>query len=167
VASKGGIEAVVSAMTSHRDVVTVQEQGCYALGWMSLLSANQASDVFLFVGTLQCLVHSVMVSIIEGFVSVCSYFIKSRNHHIVCLSLFIVCLWENLIQASIAAKGGIEAVLAAMSTHPGSAAVQERACATLASIAMLSENQASMRYFWSFDCNLVFTRSPLQFISTS
>jgi hypothetical protein len=46
-ASKGGIEAVVTAMTSHRAVVAVQYQGCFALACICEFDINQASDVFL------------------------------------------------------------------------------------------------------------------------
>jgi hypothetical protein len=56
-------------------------------------------------------------------------------------------------QAAVAAKGGIEAVVAAMRAHVGVAAVQEQGCGALENIASLQENK--VRPLYLLGANLV------------
>jgi hypothetical protein len=125
VADKGGIDAVVTAMRTHRDAVAVQDPGCKALCNISFLEYNKAR---------MCAVDS-FTTLVPVSYDYWSFSLEAWA--------FLV----GVVQLAVAEKGGIEAVVAAMGAHRDAVQVQQFGCMTLAHIAILAANKARSHMF--------------------
>jgi hypothetical protein len=130
-AVKGGIEAVVSAMTAHSNVSKVQEWGCAALGNLACNDAN-----------------CVSIASNHGIEAVVSAMAAHRDvlnvQEWACVALSNLAWNNNANCESIAAKHGIEAIVGAMTAHYNVSKVQECGCLALANLADNDANCVSI-----------------------
>lgn len=124
VAKAGAVEVVVSAMNRHVKNTDVQYSGCLALQRLAhndgagASAADAGIDVDL---------------ILDG---ICSHSRRSPERALALKMLARDSAIEGTAKSSIAAAGGIDAILAAMRNHTcGSPEVQEQCCAALAALA--------------------------------
>jgi hypothetical protein len=142
-----GVEAIVSAMTAHRNVLNLGEQGCRALGNLALyndvnrvsiaakhgveavVSAMAACSNIrevqeqgcLALGNLSCNNHANRVSIAAKP----THINVSKVQEFGCYALGIISC-NDANNVSILAKNGIETIVNAMTAHSNVLKVQER-----------------------------------------
>jgi hypothetical protein len=138
-AGAGGIEAVLSAMKRHVDMLVVQERGCYVLWQLS--AAKQGCGVTRSSGVAADLSPDVKASIVAagGIDAIVSAMRRHSDDAAVqewaCRALQRLAARNVANQVAIAAADGVVAVVDAMRRHTAVADVSEWGCAALRSLA--------------------------------
>jgi hypothetical protein len=124
IAAKHGIEAIVSSMTAHSNVSSVQAQGCAAL--RNLAANNDA--------------NGVSIAAKDGIEAVVSAMTMHSTVFEVqeegCHALAQLACNSDANIVSIAAKHGIDAIVSAMTMHSNVSNVQDYGCIALLQLAL-------------------------------
>ena len=138
VLAAGSIEAAVAAMTAHKGVADVQEQGCKALGFIVFQTEDKA------VAKIAALAKIAAAGGIEATVAAMNAHIDVTGVQLQgCMTLWHIAAAPGN-QAKVTAAGGIEVVVAAMNAHRGVADIQEMGCKVLYVIATATENKVKV-----------------------
>jgi uncharacterized membrane protein YecN with MAPEG domain len=128
---EGGIEAIVSAMAAHENVI-VQMMLCCALG-----NAPFGSSFFSYLAS--CPSPAAPIAAYDGIEAIVSAMTAHSNESEVqeqgCVALGILARENDANRVSIAANDGIEAIVSAMTAHSNISEMQQCGCYALGSLA--------------------------------
>ena len=134
IADAGGVERIVHAMDAHPDSMTLQEEGCAALGNLGYGQSQNRARIVACGGA----------SVVARAAS------NHRSSESVCWKA-CAALWtlaggepDEGCHAAIGEAGGVAIVLQALRVHRKSEAVQEKGCGALANLALSDVQQAAI-----------------------